>query len=154
MNQFRNPIYGNIFAMCLLGLSLAALLYEPVSGVFSKPVGSWTTEAIVTNIHDGDTVTLSITKTVKVRLQDCWALELSNGGLPAKEELQKIIPVGEKVLLEIPMGSDISKSITLNRFLGRIYKDIDGDGVSDDISEEMVRRGFATKEKGKVIKND
>ena len=146
----RNSIVGNGIAIGMLALSLFVLLYTTL---FAKPQQSITTEAVVVNVYDGDTVTLSITKEVKVRLQDCWAAELKQeGGKEAKEELEKLIPVGEKVLLEIPMESSLSKSITFGRFIGRVSRDLNGDGVFDDVSEEMVRKGFATKEKGKVIK--
>lgn len=106
------------------------------------------TTAKIFDIHDGDTVTVLIEKKIRVRLLDCWSPELSEKkGIEAREYLKTLIKDGDEVTVKIPVEMDITKSLTFGRFLGTIYKDIDNDGQEENISEEMVKAGHATKAK-------
>jgi len=98
--------------------------------------------AVVTNIHDGDTLTVEIKQKVNVRMLDCWAKELKeDGGEQSLENLRKICPETSEVLLQVPIKSDITRMFTFGRILGNVYKD------GKNLSEEQVKQGFATKTK-------
>jgi endonuclease YncB( thermonuclease family) len=100
--------------------------------------------AIVTDIHDGDTVTCQFNIKANIRMLDNWSKEMSeSGGKESKDNLIKNCPVGSEVLVKIPLKDNISKSFTFGRLLGRVYKD----GI--DLSELQVSQGFATKKKSK-----
>lgn len=100
---------------------------------------SYRVSGIVHKINDGDTLTISVTKTVNVRILDCWAPELSEvNGPQSKEALEKLVPVGSKVTLDVPIHENISKSFSFGRVLGRVYNDA---GVN--VGEEMVRQEMA-----------
>lgn len=108
----------------------------------------------ITNIHDGDTVTVNISKEFNIRLLDCWCPEINSKdeeekkrGLEAKKFLNKMLKNGDEVTVEIPLHKNLAQSLTFGRFLGYIWNDIDGDGVKDNISNEMVKNKYATKTK-------
>lgn len=112
--------------------------------------------ARVVSVYDGDTVTIEFKIRVNVRLLDCWAPEIKtkdkeekDKGLESKKYLENLLKVDDEVIAEIPFDGNISNSISLSRILATIYKDIDGDGVKDNISSIMVDKGYAkeTKEK-------
>lgn len=111
--------------------------------------------ALITNgriidIHDGDTVTVVIEKELKIRLLNCWSPELSEEkGIEAREYLKTLIKNGDEVIIKIPLEMDVGKSLTFGRFLATIYKDLNDDGAAENISEEMVKSGHATKTKAK-----
>ena len=115
------------------------------------PKEGLTTKARVVSIHDGDTITVEVTKTINVRFLDCWAPELkgkdSDKGKASLEHLKTLIQPGDEVLVQIPIEKNLGKSLTLGRFLGTIWKDIDKDDKLDSISEEMVKSGHAKKDK-------
>lgn len=115
--------------------------------------------AVVESVYDGDTMTISIKKSFKVRMLDCWAPEIRTRnkeeklkGIASKEYLQSLVKEGDSVLVEIPMTENIGDSFTFGRVLAYVWKDVDGDGTLDNISNEMVNNGFATKEKVKKSK--
>ena len=108
----------------------------------------------VTDVHDGDTVSVSVNREFHIRMLDCWAAEINSKdekekakGLEAKNYLKSMVNVGDEVTIEIPLYEDFSKSLTFGRFLGYIWRDINGDGVKENISEEMVKNNYATKNK-------
>lgn len=95
----------------------------------------------VVSVHDGDTVTVEVTMRANVRLLDCWAPELREpGGQESRREMERIAS-GKSCLLTVPLGDDIGDSLSLGRVLGRL--EIDG----RDVSDQMVRSGFATKKR-------
>jgi endonuclease YncB( thermonuclease family) len=103
--------------------------------------------AKVIAVGDGDTVTVELTLRANLRLLDCWAPETNKPaekvrGLKSKAKLEAIA-AGKTGLVTIPLGENLSKSISLGRLLGRLT--IDG----KDVSDEMVKSGFATKNKEK-----
>lgn len=100
--------------------------------------------AVVTEVYDGDTITVAVTRTFRVRLLDCWAPEVRGNeapdGLQAKAAMQDILPVGSSVLLEIPSDNTrrFDTTVSMGRVLGRVWKD------KRDVSQEMVQTGWAT----------
>lgn len=130
-------------------LASLALLYA----VGDNPKPNVTEQAIVKEVYDGDTIVVTVTKEYRIRMLDCWAPEIKgiekSEGLKSKEFLETMLKTGDEVLVEIPTTNRIQDSITFGRFLGYIWKDLDNDGTYDNISEQMVKNGFATKEKVK-----
>jgi len=113
------------------------------------PEPGWTTAAEVTEVYDGDTVTVRVTKEFRVRLLGCWAAEVrttdddeKQRGIAARDHLRGLID-GKAVLLEIPTqhNGDVGKSISMSRVLGRLYLD------GENVSELMVESGHATRDK-------
>lgn len=113
-----------------------------------NPEPGWTTHATVDRVIDGDTVDVTITRHVRVRLLDCWAPESrttetaeKQRGLAAKKHLETLI--GGEVILQVPTQceGDLSELFTFGRVLGRIYND------SGDVSRQMVAAGHATASK-------
>lgn len=116
------------------------------------PVTGWTTQAKVVSVYDGDTLTVEVTRRMRVRLLDCWASEVRTRdqaekvrGIAAREHLRTLLPVGSGVVLQIPNHTDIGKSFTFGRVLGQVWTV----GGSSSIAEQMVSAGHATKTKQK-----
>jgi endonuclease YncB( thermonuclease family) len=107
---------------------------------------------VIDRVVDGDTVELTITRRVTVRLLDCWAPESrtrnsneKRRGILSKSHLQELLPVGSQAVVQLP-GSpegDISDLITLGRVLGRIW--VAGSQV--DVSTLQVEAGHARRTK-------
>jgi endonuclease YncB( thermonuclease family) len=125
------------------------------------PEPSWTTRAKVLRVIDGDTVEVEVRRVVRVRMLDCWAPESHRDGrLPENEQAAeyarglasklnlKRLCEGQNVVVQIPAGEDVAKSITMGRWLGRVW--VEGDGES--LSEKQVKGGFATKVKREELK--
>ena len=115
------------------------------------PIGI-TTKGSVVNVVDGDTVDVEVTRTIRVRLKDCWCpetrtrdLEEKKKGLAAKNHLVNLLQDNNDVVLFIPADSegDIKDVFTLNRVLGYIFID------SENVSSRMVADGHATVRKEK-----
>lgn len=129
--------------------------------VGDSPQSMIRTQAVVTDVYDGDTVVVDVTTSIRVRMLDCWAPEIKTKNLKEKEEglksktfLNTMIKNEDVVMLEIPMSGKLSDSLTFGRVLARVYKDVDGDGVPDNLSERMVTNGFATAVKMKGENNE
>jgi endonuclease YncB( thermonuclease family) len=93
----------------------------------------------------GDTMTVRVSLDMRIRLLDCWAPELKTRdqaekvkGIAARDNLQKLAPVGSKAQLTIPLNGDrLDDILTLGRVLGRVS--VDG----RDLSEQQVKAGHA-----------
>lgn len=114
------------------------------------PPKGLTTDAVVTEVIDGDTVEVEISRRVRVRLIDCWAPETRGPerpvGLKAEAHLVKLLEESEnRVTLHIPasVDGDIQDVFTMGRVLGHIWPAAGG----DSLSKQMVRDGFACKRK-------
>ena len=100
-------------------------------------------------IIDGDTVEVEISTKVKVRLLDCWCPEMrAVGGPEAKQFVEQVLYGKEQVTLNVPLEhvANISNLFTFGRLLAHIGF-IDTDGVTKDLSEEIIKAGH-----GKAIK--
>lgn len=128
--------------------SFAILIFKP--GANSKDETKIVETAIVSGIHDGDTIKVKVTKEYSVRLIDCWAPEITgkekDQGLKSKAALESMLKIGDQIVVEIPTENNQPKT-TLGRTLAKVYKDVDNDGNDDNISVEMVKRGFAKEKK-------
>lgn len=141
MNRFVNGLV--LFA--LLSIFLGAVVANAKQ---SKKQPALITSAKIIDVHDGDTVTVLVQKELKIRMLDCWAAELSEKrGVEARDHLKTLLNNGDEVTVEIPLETNVSRSLTFGRFLGTIYKDINKDGEDENLSEEMVKSGYATKTK-------
>lgn len=110
--------------------------------------------AKVISVYDGDTITVEFNIKANIRLKDCWAPEIKSkdkaekeAAIAAKKKLESFIRPGDTVTVEIPYEENFSGNLTLSRILAIIYKDVDGDGVLDDLSKEMVKSGLAKEKK-------
>lgn len=135
-----------VYGYLIVGVVLLAmdLSYPP------KPQPGYTAGCVIERVIDGDTVVVSVKHTFHVRLSDCWApesrtkdLEQKRLGLASKENLETLLPVGQAGIVFIPSGVDLSKTVTLNRYLGYVWRD----GDEKSANEYQVECGFATKNK-------
>ena len=136
------------FILLCFAYSFVILVFNQITN--SKNETKIVETAIVSGIHDGDTIKVKVTKEYSVRLIDCWAPEITgkekDQGLKSKAGLESMISVGDNVIVEIPTENNQPQT-TLGRVLANVYKDIDNDGEHDNISMEMVKRGFAKEKK-------
>jgi len=127
-------------------------MQEPPKGI--------TTDCKVVRVIDGDTVDVAITRTIRVRLLDCWAPETRTKdpvekvkGHESKKYLHNLLKQvfyndlaarkQKKITLFIPADEqgELKDNFTFSRVLGRLF--VDG----EDVSERMVESGKATKDK-------
>lgn len=115
-----------------------------------KPPEGFTTKATVVRVIDGDTVDVSITRRLRVRLQDCWAPETrtrdiveKQKGIAARSFLITRID-GKEVTLFIPSDNEgeLKDVFTFGRVVGRIFME------GEDMSSLMIEAGHASKNKG------
>jgi len=128
----------------------------------TMPELGWTTDGIVTDVHDGDTITVRVYRDFRVRLRDCWAPELEpieqrrkwavlrdippESGMASQLHMMQLAN-GYQVRLHV-VGSpdgDFRDSTSMGRVIGDVY--LRKDGTS--LAEAMVAAGHATKEKPK-----
>lgn len=144
-----NPFYFYISVIVLSIMGAANIIQN--GPLQTAPSPQLVEHAIVSKIHDGDTITVTFSKEYTIRLIDCWAPEITGkgkeSGLKSKEYLQSILKPGDKIIVEIPMTDKFQDSISLGRILARIWRDVDNDGELDNISEIMVSSGFAKVKK-------
>jgi len=127
------------------------------------PEPGWTTRGVISRVIDGDTVEVTIKRTLRVRLQNCWAPETRLDpslpsidreaaklrGIASAEHLRRIAD-GRECTLQIPTHptsgetQDIGDSFSMGRAVGRVW--ING----TDLSELQVRSKFASRTKGGV----
>ena len=138
----------------ILVTAIATNLFWVIAAANNPPEQNLTTIAVVEEVYDGDTVVVSIQKQIRVRMLDCWAPEVRTKdieekelGLKSKEYLKSLLTEDDKIIIEIPMTHRIQDSFTFGRILAYLWKDIDGDGKLENVSEVMVQEGFATKTK-------
>ena len=125
------------------------------------PELGWTTDGHVTDVHDGDTITVRVYRDFRVRLRDCWAPEkridprlspidqnaAKLRGVAAMAHLQQIAE-RKQCTLQIPTHptddatQDIGESFSMGRAVGRVWID------EGDLSEIQVQHGYATRAKG------
>lgn len=104
----------------------------------------------ITEVYDGDTLTVQVKINVRVRLLDCWAHEVRTKDLKAKakgiasrDHLRGLVPTGAKGLLVIPLGgaTRLDDIFTMGRVLANVH-------VADkSLSDEQVKAGHAWKTK-------
>lgn len=115
-----------------------------------RPEPGWTTKCKVIHVFDGDTITIEMTRTVRVRLIDVWAPEVrtrnqreKKRGITAAQYLNKLAN-GKTGTLFVPVGTkSMSKLWTFGRILGHVWVE----GKSSSLNEMMIESGHATKTK-------
>lgn len=119
--------------------------------VIAKPPIGYTTKCKIVRVLDGDTIEVSITRTLHVRLLDCWAPETRTlnpieklKGKESKAHLLSIAKPDTPATLFIPMTDDLTDATTLGRVLGHVWVE----GNEQSLSEIQVAAGFAAKSKG------
>lgn len=132
--------------------SVSPLSSNPNMSAPQPPQPGWTTPAKVGRVIDGDTVEVSVTRKIRVRLLDCWAPESRTRdlaekarGLESKRRLGELIDrAAGEVILQVPTGQDqeLAEVFTFGRVLGRLWLP---DGR--EVSATMVAEGLATKKK-------
>lgn len=147
MNDRRRDSAGWTTLYCAMGMIIIAGV-AMVSGQDGKaPSPGWTTRARVVRVVDGDTVDVEISRTVRVRMLDCWAPETRGEsrpqGIDSKRHLSELLPPDRMVTLHVPTDADgnVSKIWTFGRVLGRVY------AADTDLSEAQVDAGHATRTK-------
>jgi endonuclease YncB( thermonuclease family) len=141
-----------VLAMATAIWALLSLLacYATKTVADDPPPRGLSTSAKIVEWYDADTATVDLSIRCRVRLIDCWAPEVRGKqkaeGLKSKQAMLEVCPVGSKVRLFIPATGRLQDSLTFGRVLGKIW--VPGeDGKWVDVAEEMVRSGYATKEK-------
>lgn len=131
------------FFVVFLTILVSTIGYSSIE----KPLEGWTTKIYVVEVFDGDTITVEIRKRLKIRLLDCWAPETRTKDADEKKrgfaarDYMKSLAEGKEGVLFIPTEDDISKVFTFGRALGYVW-------IGDtNLSEEMVKKGHATKTK-------
>ena len=101
--------------------------------------------AVINDVHDGDTLSVSVDFSMKIRLINCWAPELKDGvkGQVSKANLIRLTSKNQRCMVEIPLHDDLGKSTSLGRILGRVTVI----GHDSDLSTQQVEGGFATSRK-------
>jgi endonuclease YncB( thermonuclease family) len=132
--------------VALLAALEAVVCFLSACAAAAPPPLGWATNCEVTDVVDGDTVTVSITTHVRVRLTNCWAAELNTQeGKSAKRYIESL-SIGKPAVLFVPHGRrQLGDSTTMGRVLGQIWLE----GFDESLSELMVEAGYATKTKGK-----
>lgn len=105
--------------------------------------------AKVVRVVDGDTIEVEVTRTVRIRLLDCWAPETRTRdaeeklkGFAAKAFLEERIQnKNVKVYVPVEPGGKLGDSFSFRRALAHVW--LDGEGQS--LSETMVNSGHATR---------
>lgn len=110
-----------------------------------------TLPCIVRRVIDGDTVIVSIPgsqRQWRIRLLDCWAPELSTeAGQAAKRAAEELVADADKLSVFVPAPANAVAPLsilTMGRVLGHVFLRTD-----ETLSEAMVARGLAVKEKPK-----
>lgn len=132
----------------------------PADGV-APPSPGWTTQARCLRVIDGDTIEVEVRRVIRVRMLDCWAPESKLdprvsqadretekfAGQASKENLRRLAE-GRDLIVQIPSGEDVAKSITMGRWLAHVW--VEGDGES--LAEKQVKGGFAERVKPERLK--
>ena len=136
--------------LCWTCLWTGACLYA--AGSSHPPERGISTVAVVEKWYDGDTATITLKLQCKVRLLDCWAPEVRGEerpqGLKSKSHIQRLVPEGSEVRLFIPATGSLEDSLTFGRILGSMWAQNE-DGSFTNVSDQMVKDGFATRTKVK-----
>lgn len=113
------------------------------------PKRGLTAKCRITEVYDGDTITVEVMVPVRVRLLDCWAPEIRTKnqtekklGLESKSNLKELAE-GKEGIIHLPWEDARRLDDTLT--FGRVLADVWVDG--DSLSEMQVLGGFATDTK-------
>jgi endonuclease YncB( thermonuclease family) len=101
----------------------------------------------VVSVHDGDTVRVEIKFEINVRLQDCWAPEVTGlekpEGIKAADYARSLALNKPCMILFPARGDNIGNMTTLGRGIGWVWID----GMERSLNEAMVESGHAKRSK-------
>lgn len=102
---------------------------------------------LVTEVVDGDTVTVEVRLPMRVRILNCWAPERGEAGGSEATENMRNLALNKRGILHVPLEhvDRIDKALTFGRVLGDVY--IDGD--EESVAQQQIRLGFAKSHKEK-----
>lgn len=108
----------------------------------TTPEVGYTVPIKVSRVIDGDTLEVTVTKKINVRLLDCYMPEVRGKtnqlGLLAKEYMIRVLETASEVILHIPGEENLSNDFTFGRVLGRIY--VDGEDLSEIMNKWLESR--------------
>lgn len=102
------------------------------------------TKGIVKNVVDGDTIDITVRKTIRVRLIGTSAPEIKTKNVETKllgYEIKHYVEdaiLGKEVMLIIPFDENLKDILSLDRVLGIIY--LDGENFNEVIQREIDAR--------------
>lgn len=139
MKHLNPTSYCLIIAIICVGIS--AILADP-QPENPQPASIWPAHCV--RVVDGDTIDVTVTKTYRIRLVDCWAPEVKGDerpeGLKSKAAMEAMAMDREGIVV-IPWKPHAKDELTFGRHVGQFFVD----GV--DVGDALVKAGFATKEK-------
>ena len=126
----------------------------------TMPELGWTTDGHVTDVHDGDTITVRVYRDFRVRLRDCWAPELepieqrrkwgkyppNNTGAASHHHLQNLAEGYQVRVFVVGSPDDEFSDVTS---MGRLVGDVYLLKNNTNLAAAQVAAGHATKEKRK-----
>lgn len=125
--------------IAVIGL-LVWVISPPASGADSPPAGI-VSPCTITEVYDGDTITVELRLPLRVRLLDCWAPELRDeGGRESRDHLRNLA-VGKRGVMYVPFGERFGDSLSFGRVLGHVWID----GQDESLSALQVTGGHATQ---------
>lgn len=151
-----------IFWSCFIAWIKAVGFVVAIISPEEPPPTGWTVKGQVVNCVDGDTIDVSVTTIVRVRLIDCWCPESKidkrlpedqrraekQAGIAAKKHLESLA-LGKEVVLHVPVKSaELKDVLTMNRVLGTVWLD----GSDKSLNEIQVESGHATRDKGEGLR--
>lgn len=116
------------------------------------PENGWNTPAEIVRVIDGDTIVVQLTRTIHIRLLDCWCAESRTKdksekvlGLAAKQHLLDLVAKHGPICtvhIHADPNEDVSRTFTMSRALGRVWL-----SNGDEVSELMRAAGHAVATK-------
>lgn len=141
------------FVLISVGLSWSApvkpVQVPEVHTPSQRPEHGWSTSGEIVDVHDGDTITVKVTRLIRVRLRDCWAPEVTGVekpfGIESRNALHDIA-LGKPCTLYVPteQAKDFGDIMTFDRMVGIVWT---ADDAQHSLNDTMVTRGYATKTK-------
>ncbi|MGL4513812.1 MAG: thermonuclease family protein [Lacipirellulaceae bacterium] len=132
-------------------LAAALLCSLPQDAAAAGPSAALTMPCVVTEVYDGDTLTVRVSIDLRVRLLDCWAPEIRTTAADEKRRGEasaahlRNLAAGQPALLSVPLGHArrLDDLLTMGRVLGHVW--LEGDAQS--LSTRQVAAGHATIDK-------
>ena len=122
---------------------LLATVYAAFS---AAPAPAVTVQGKVISVYDGDTLTVEVTRRMRVRLLGVSAPEIRTTDAAEKKlglefkELAKRLADGKGCTVQIPLHTDIGDSTTLSRVLGTVWIEGDNESLNKRMDDAIKSR--------------